>query len=257
MFYEYFVKFVCVQISNKSQTFCFLLLFVCMAALHFRVLSSLWADISTLVFSLKLHMWFWTLGRMFSSSDRPCLQPSNILLDRNCNAKVRACNETHLLSHNYYRCVWLEPYGYMKSIHVDKQKYCQSLNSTLNLAIRLEVYSLLSHKLACTPFIITMDFALPGMPETVEEVAILSFTSMKHRHSGQSNVIREISCFFFLIWGLKVVYSLLTFYFLQICDFGLARSVLQLEEDSTNPALTDYVATRWYRAPEILLGSKA
>ena len=42
----------------------------------------------------------------------------------------------------------------------------------------------------------------------------------------------------------------------KIADFGLARSVAQLEEDETNggqPILTDYVATRWYRAPEILV----
>jgi len=40
----------------------------------------------------------------------------------------------------------------------------------------------------------------------------------------------------------------------KLADFGLARSVAQLEEETT-PILTDYVATRWYRAPEILLGS--
>jgi mitogen-activated protein kinase 15 len=40
----------------------------------------------------------------------------------------------------------------------------------------------------------------------------------------------------------------------KLADFGLARSVAQLEEE-TSPILTDYVATRWYRAPEILLGS--
>ena len=37
----------------------------------------------------------------------------------------------------------------------------------------------------------------------------------------------------------------------KIADFGLARS---LEGGQTN-VLTDYIATRWYRAPEILLGS--
>lgn len=69
---------------------------------------------------------------------------------------------------------------------------------------------------------------------------------------------------------------------MKIADFGLARSVAQLEEDEgQGPILTDYVATRWcdiiehsplllfpailklnalllfyrYRAPEILLGS--
>ena len=42
----------------------------------------------------------------------------------------------------------------------------------------------------------------------------------------------------------------------KLADFGLARSVAQLRTE-LNPSciLTDYVATRWYRAPEILLGS--
>ena len=39
----------------------------------------------------------------------------------------------------------------------------------------------------------------------------------------------------------------------KVCDFGLARSIN--EKTDYNPILTDYVATRWYRAPEILLGS--
>ncbi|KAK9823880.1 hypothetical protein WJX72_006145 [[Myrmecia] bisecta] len=42
----------------------------------------------------------------------------------------------------------------------------------------------------------------------------------------------------------------------KLADFGLARSVAQLQQDEgPSPILTDYVATRWYRAPEILLGS--
>lgn len=40
----------------------------------------------------------------------------------------------------------------------------------------------------------------------------------------------------------------------KICDFGLIRSVD--DEEDLPPVLTDYIATRWYRAPEILLGSK-
>ena len=40
----------------------------------------------------------------------------------------------------------------------------------------------------------------------------------------------------------------------KVCDFGLCRSVAECQT-TTQPALTDYVATRWYRAPEILLGS--
>jgi len=41
---------------------------------------------------------------------------------------------------------------------------------------------------------------------------------------------------------------------LKICDFGLAR-VSDPEHDHTG-FLTEYVATRWYRAPEIMLNSK-
>ena len=33
----------------------------------------------------------------------------------------------------------------------------------------------------------------------------------------------------------------------KICDFGLAREI------RSRPPFTDYVSTRWYRAPEILL----
>uniref|UniRef100_A0AC34RJ49 Mitogen-activated protein kinase n=1 Tax=Panagrolaimus sp. JU765 TaxID=591449 RepID=A0AC34RJ49_9BILA len=41
---------------------------------------------------------------------------------------------------------------------------------------------------------------------------------------------------------------------LKICDFGLAR-VSDPDHDHTG-FLTEYVATRWYRAPEIMLNSK-
>ena len=36
---------------------------------------------------------------------------------------------------------------------------------------------------------------------------------------------------------------------LKICDFGLARAV----PESKATDLTDYVTTRWYRPPELLL----
>lgn len=43
---------------------------------------------------------------------------------------------------------------------------------------------------------------------------------------------------------------------LKVADFGLARSMTHgIDEPISAPMLTDYVATRWYRAPEILLGS--
>ena len=57
---------------------------------------------------------------------------------------------------------------------------------------------------------------------------------------------------------------------LKVCDFGFARH-LDLkydrernssqhssngEDDQNTPELTDYVATRWYRSPELLLVSE-
>ena len=42
---------------------------------------------------------------------------------------------------------------------------------------------------------------------------------------------------------------------LKICDFGLARAMIpEMKEKSVN--MTDYVATRWYRAPELLLSMR-
>jgi len=40
---------------------------------------------------------------------------------------------------------------------------------------------------------------------------------------------------------------------LKLCDFGFARPVSLTNQDSV---YTDYVATRWYRSPELLLGLK-
>ncbi|KAL7990189.1 hypothetical protein Chor_010543 [Crotalus horridus] len=59
-----------------------------------------------------------------------------------------------------------------------------------------------------------------------------------HRDQKPSNVLLDRDCF------------------VKLCDFGLARSLGQIEKEEGNPALTEYVATRWYRAPEILLASK-
>ncbi|XP_015436934.1 PREDICTED: mitogen-activated protein kinase HOG1 [Dufourea novaeangliae] len=76
------------------------------------------------------------------------------------------------------------------------------------------------------------------------------FKAIKYIHSGNvihrdlkpSNVLLNAQCH------------------CKIADFGLARSVTQIGEGDgetgSDPTLTDYVATRWYRAPEILVASK-
>ena len=45
----------------------------------------------------------------------------------------------------------------------------------------------------------------------------------------------------------------------KVADFGLARSIQEQHSsmgETYDPSLTDYIATRWYRAPEILVASK-
>jgi mitogen-activated protein kinase 1/3 len=45
---------------------------------------------------------------------------------------------------------------------------------------------------------------------------------------------------------------------LKVCDFGLARSVKASGAEGGKDVgmMTEYVATRWYRAPEIMLSFK-
>ena len=43
---------------------------------------------------------------------------------------------------------------------------------------------------------------------------------------------------------------------IKICDFGLARSLV-VDRECSEIVMTEEVATRWYRAPEILMGSQS
>jgi mitogen-activated protein kinase 15 len=70
--------------------------------------------------------------------------------------------------------------------------------------------------------------------------------ALKYMHAGQllhrdikpSNILLNADCS------------------VKLCDFGLSRSVASIvTRGDPNPIMTDYVATRWYRAPEILFGS--
>ena len=62
---------------------------------------------------------------------------------------------------------------------------------------------------------------------------VLSTASVVHRDLKPGNLLVNADCE------------------LKICDFGLSRGFDSAPESEVN--MTEYVATRWYRAPEIML----
>lgn len=40
---------------------------------------------------------------------------------------------------------------------------------------------------------------------------------------------------------------------LKVCDFGMSRVAAPSDDEDGNSIMTEYVATRWYRAPEVIL----
>ena len=75
------------------------------------------------------------------------------------------------------------------------------------------------------------------MYQTLKALFYMHSAALVHRDMKPANLLLNSDCL------------------CKVADFGLARSLLQTQSSGA-PVLTDYVATRWYRAPEILLGSQ-
>lgn len=74
--------------------------------------------------------------------------------------------------------------------------------------------------------------------QILKSLLYLHSAQIIHRDLKPSNILIDSECF------------------VKLADFGLARSVLSYDDETAPvPVMTEYVATRWYRAPEIVLGS--
>lgn len=80
-----------------------------------------------------------------------------------------------------------------------------------------------------------------------------------HRDQKPSNILLDSLCRSVSSKFTVILTGNLSNFRCKIADFGLARSLTQISDGSPSdidPALTDYVATRWYRAPEILIANR-
>lgn len=79
------------------------------------------------------------------------------------------------------------------------------------------------------------------MWQTLKALKFMHSANLLHRDMKPSNLLLNSDCL------------------MKVADFGLARSMREpgetLEDNDEPHCFTDYIATRWYRAPEILLGS--
>ncbi|XP_027088344.2 mitogen-activated protein kinase homolog NTF6-like isoform X1 [Coffea eugenioides] len=94
------------------------------------------------------------------------------------------------------------------------------------------VYELMDtdlHQIICSPQALTEDHCQYFLYQLLRGLKYIHSANVLHRDLKPSNLLLNANCD------------------LKICDFGLARTTTETDY------MTEYVVTRWYRAPELLL----
>ena len=92
------------------------------------------------------------------------------------------------------------------------------------------------HQIIGSPQALTDDHVQYFLYQILRGLKYIHSANVLHRDLKPSNILLNGNCD------------------LKICDFGLARVAKANQTD--NGFMTEYVATRWYRAPEIMLSWK-
>ena len=158
------------------------------------------------------------------------------------------------------------PLCFMLKCMLDQHTYTQySTSSILNELHRYMVQTLMEtdlHKLLKTQRLST-DHIRYFVYQILRGLKYIHSANVLHRDLKPSNILLNTSCDLKVslsVCPLRTSHPLLytphiQWHCQQICDFGLAR-VADPTHDHKG-TLTEYVATRWYRAPEIMLNPKA
>ncbi|KAJ8598597.1 hypothetical protein CTAYLR_001691 [Chrysophaeum taylorii] len=89
------------------------------------------------------------------------------------------------------------------------------------------------HRIIYSKQVLTLEHVRYFVYQVLRALKYMHSADVLHRDLKPSNVLVNSNCH------------------LKLCDLGLARPVD--EDDEEDDALTEYVVTRWYRAPEIML----
>ncbi len=127
----------------------------------------------------------------------------------------------------------LRHFDHENVIHIKDLLAPRSYNDFEDIYIVSELMETDLHRVIYSKQVLTEDHVQYFIYQTLRALKYIHSANVIHRDLKPSNLLLNSNCD------------------LKVCDFGLARGL-----EDTQLALTEYVVTRWYRAPEIMLSCR-